>query len=175
MLPITLSCEVGQMKESARLGEQAAWGPARSSGEKQSLSQWGLLPTSSRPFTWPTLRYSESRNGLCSLTRLLAQPQLLDTAPNPIQPPTTHWWPKSRIPSPNKNLAAHCGYLGHLGQSTDACRPSCFPGRAPPPQACIKVVYSDRVSVLEMPLNPQGSRAGPKSFLVMSIHCPPIS
>lgn len=77
------------MQESARLGEQAAWGPARSSGEKQSLGQWGLRPTSSRPFTWPTLRYSESRNGLCSLTRFLAEPQLLDTTP-PTPPPATY-------------------------------------------------------------------------------------
>lgn len=74
------------MQESARLGEQAAWGPARSSREKQILGQWGLLPTSSRPLTWPKLRYSESRNGLCSLTRFLAKPQLLDTA----APPATY-------------------------------------------------------------------------------------
>lgn len=71
------------MQGSVRLGEQAAWGPAKSSREKQSLGQWGLLPTSSSPLTWPKLKYSESRNGLCSLTRFLAKPQLLDTAPPP--------------------------------------------------------------------------------------------
>lgn len=203
------------MQESARLGEQAAWGPARSSGEKQSFGQWGLLLTSSRPFTWPKLRYSESQEMvLCSLTRFLAEPQLLDTAHPHPHPPTKHRWPKSSahvyllcwegghrhtgiedrdnlgtyqacvsgfwflfcfVPSQKKNLAAHSGYLGHVGQSTDACRPSCFPSPAPPPQACIKVVYSDRVRVLGMPLNPQGSRAGPKTFLVMSIHVPSVS
>lgn len=50
---------------------------------------------------------------------ILAESLVPDTAPPP-HPPTMHRWPKSRIPSWSKNLAAYCGYLGHLGQSTDA-------------------------------------------------------
>lgn len=77
------------MQESARLGEQAAWGPARSSGEKQNFSQWG--PSSYKLkaiYMAQTEVLRVSRNGLCSLTKFLAEPQVLDT--EPTHPPTSH-------------------------------------------------------------------------------------